>query len=185
MSKFIDVNTFEIVDDVFEVDDDIAETISILNKKGYRTTYCCSGHVDPEINSFIYIPKEHYEKIKDMINGCVIFGEQVRNGRECYVAFSGFDFPELYISFAQEYDFPSIPEGFYFDGDRISKDFPLVIEPFDVTTDDGIVSKMIPGKLVSEEEAETQVKNANLELLEWAKSLDYINTNDNSRRILK
>ena len=33
MSKFMDVNTFEIVDNVFEVDDDIAETISILNKK--------------------------------------------------------------------------------------------------------------------------------------------------------
>ena len=35
MSKFIDVNTFEIVDNVFEVDDDIAETISILNKKSF------------------------------------------------------------------------------------------------------------------------------------------------------
>jgi len=30
----------------FEVDDLIAPAISILNKKGYRTAFCCSGHVD-------------------------------------------------------------------------------------------------------------------------------------------
>ena len=44
---FIDSKTYEIIKDeqVIEVDDAIAETISVLNKKGYKTKYCCSGHV--------------------------------------------------------------------------------------------------------------------------------------------
>ncbi len=35
-----------------EIDDDIVEAISTLNKKGYITDYCCSGHIDSPI---IYI----------------------------------------------------------------------------------------------------------------------------------
>ena len=34
MHKYLNSNTFEIVNDIFEVDKLIAETISILNKKG-------------------------------------------------------------------------------------------------------------------------------------------------------
>lgn len=45
MSKFIDINTFEIKDNYFEVDDNIAEAISLLNKKGYTTKNCCEGHL--------------------------------------------------------------------------------------------------------------------------------------------
>ena len=45
MSKFIDINTFEIKDNYFEVDDNIAEAISLLNKKGYKTRNCCEGHL--------------------------------------------------------------------------------------------------------------------------------------------
>ena len=48
--KYINKETFEIVDNVFEVDEDISQTISILNKKGYYTKYCCSGHAkDPRL----------------------------------------------------------------------------------------------------------------------------------------
>lgn len=45
MHKYINNNTYEIINNVFEVDDLMGETISILNKKGYHTLYCCSGHV--------------------------------------------------------------------------------------------------------------------------------------------
>ena len=41
MSKYIDKTTFDIVENVFDVDDDIANSISILNKKGYYTQYSC------------------------------------------------------------------------------------------------------------------------------------------------
>ena len=36
MSKFIDINTFEIKDNYFEVDDNIAEAISLLNKRSKK-----------------------------------------------------------------------------------------------------------------------------------------------------
>ena len=43
---YIDAKTFDIVENpsVFEVDNKIAEAISILNKKGYRTIFSCQGH---------------------------------------------------------------------------------------------------------------------------------------------
>ena len=46
MRKYIDSKTFDIIEnpDFFKVDYDIAETISVLNKKGYRTIFSCSGH---------------------------------------------------------------------------------------------------------------------------------------------
>lgn len=46
-NKYISTINYEIIDkpDFFEVDEKIAETISILNKKGYITQYSCSGHV--------------------------------------------------------------------------------------------------------------------------------------------
>ena len=48
--KYINSETFEIMNNIIEVDEAIAETISILNKKGYYTKYCCSGHVkDPRL----------------------------------------------------------------------------------------------------------------------------------------
>ena len=40
-SSFDDIR---IESSVFEVDDFIAPIISRLNKKGYKTLYCCSGH---------------------------------------------------------------------------------------------------------------------------------------------
>lgn len=47
---YISYDDYEISKDPFEngfeVDDLIAPAISILNKKGYRTAFCCSGHPD-------------------------------------------------------------------------------------------------------------------------------------------
>ena len=46
--KYISNENFEIIENptFFEVDEEIAETISILNKKGYKTRYCCAGHIE-------------------------------------------------------------------------------------------------------------------------------------------
>jgi hypothetical protein len=38
-----------------ELDINLAEIVSILNKKGYRTAYCCEGHINGEGISFTYI----------------------------------------------------------------------------------------------------------------------------------
>lgn len=55
---YIDSKKFDIYQDIddkrikaslFNVDEFIAPIISILNKKGYKTEYCCSGHYDESI----------------------------------------------------------------------------------------------------------------------------------------
>jgi hypothetical protein len=43
---YIDIEDIRIKSPLFEVDDLIAPVISMLNKKGYITTFCCSGHCD-------------------------------------------------------------------------------------------------------------------------------------------
>lgn len=48
---YIDKETYDIVmnkkndESYFECDDNMAPIISILNKKGYKTAYCCEGHI--------------------------------------------------------------------------------------------------------------------------------------------
>ena len=39
-----------------EIDENIAEIISILNKKGYRTMFCCGGHIYVENIRQGYVP---------------------------------------------------------------------------------------------------------------------------------
>ncbi|MBN2838591.1 MAG: hypothetical protein JXM74_07520, partial [Fusobacteriaceae bacterium] len=50
--KFINYNSFDIEENKnnlnFEVDDLMASTISILNKKGYYTVSSCAGHASYE-----------------------------------------------------------------------------------------------------------------------------------------
>ena len=163
MAKYINAKTFDMVDDVFEVDDLIAETITTLNKKGYRTTYCCSGHSDPDITGIVYIDKVNYERLKDAFPNIIVIGEQIRNGVEKVVAFNVTSVQELYISFAEEYEFPTLPEDFWYEDGRISMEFPLYKEP---------------GELYPEEVIKLQIERANLELLKWAKSLEYAKTID-------
>lgn len=55
---YINKDTFEIyenligyeneLDNYFECDEFIAYTIMLLNIKGYKTNYCCAGHIYPE-----------------------------------------------------------------------------------------------------------------------------------------
>ncbi len=47
-----------------EIDDDILDTIKILNDKGYKTTYCCAGHVDKSQPIHIYISFDKFNDIK-------------------------------------------------------------------------------------------------------------------------
>jgi hypothetical protein len=44
--------------DVVEIDELFIPLITELNKKGYKTNYCCSGHIDSISNSYIYFKDE-------------------------------------------------------------------------------------------------------------------------------
>jgi hypothetical protein len=43
---YYDITDIRVRAPLFEVDEMIAPVISLLNKKGYWTVYCCSGHFD-------------------------------------------------------------------------------------------------------------------------------------------
>ena len=56
--------------DMVEIDDLILPIIKILNQKGYKTEYCCSGHLtERDTNTYIVFDKNTIPKIipKDFI----------------------------------------------------------------------------------------------------------------------
>ena len=74
--KFIDALSYEIISDelIIEVDPDIAEAISLLNQKGYKTKACCSGHA---------LDLNYYKQICDI---SLLDEEEIKK-----------DYPEYYI----------------------------------------------------------------------------------------
>lgn len=76
----INKKTFEIVQvtdvwkkkEYFECDDMIAPTISILNKKGYRTLFCCGGHPYDDLSTaVVYSATMDAERIVPPIKGTI------------------------------------------------------------------------------------------------------------------
>ena len=49
-----DSNIDNFLDDYFDVDDYIARPVQTLNRKGYRTQFCCSGHPYEDIDESYY-----------------------------------------------------------------------------------------------------------------------------------
>lgn len=95
------------LDDYFEVDELIALPISLLNKKGYLTKFCCSGHAfldRVEIMSS--------EPIEDFTS---VFGiDTARLTDTSYLQICDSS-SECYIIFSHMYILPELPDRFYFD----------------------------------------------------------------------
>ena len=45
--------------DLIEIDPNIADTISILNRKGFHTAFCCEGHGDYGTMGYIYFVRKY------------------------------------------------------------------------------------------------------------------------------
>lgn len=125
---FINKNDFSILsfindimkEDYFECDDLIAPAISLLNKKGYKTMFCCSGHAFPEYLEKIskrYPTPEEMENIMYLINI-----ESSKKLKDIYPDLNTKEYPYFlilnkkahslfYVKFAYEYKFPELPEG--------------------------------------------------------------------------
>ncbi len=66
---YININTYDILevpekddlDDYFECDEFIAPIISLLNKKGYKTKFCCEGHLYDDAFTSQFAPLEDNE----------------------------------------------------------------------------------------------------------------------------
>lgn len=102
----INSKTYEIIDDneIIEVDDNIAEAISLLNKKGYYTKACCGGHVKPPV----YYKKTCKISEYEPSPGNFIISQD----KDEYTYFCLDDFTGIYIKFISDYHFQSIPDGF-------------------------------------------------------------------------
>ena len=111
----------------FECDDLIAPAISLLNKKGYRTRFCCSGHPFPHLDSDIV---DDISLIDDTFFR-VVRKKQIRRNVEkqlkkydredlidsesdLYIVSYTVDHNSFYVSFERIHEFEtSLPEIFY------------------------------------------------------------------------
>ena len=165
MQKYIDSETFDIIDnpDFFEVDIDIAEAVSILNKKGYRTIFSCSGHNrNGFLSHTIKKPIEHYEgwleKYGDDPNAHLVDKDDNYFYHKDDEAAS-----YIYIAFDKKYNFEFLPEGFdYTDYDNIYS-----VNKFCEFFEDG--------KRRLDKEIDKELKQSQELLLDWAKKLKDLN----------
>lgn len=149
MHKYINNNTYEIINNVFEVDDLMGETISILNKKGYHTLYCCSGHVK---DHRLY---EKYHLHKDELDG--IYDYYIINEEDDYVdVLIPYQNTFLYIMFDKIYDF------------KLPKDFKWVDEQTIYSYE---ISYYEDNKKRNSNDIQKEIESVNKELLYWTLSL--------------
>ena len=101
-----------------EVDEQIVDIIITLNKKGYRTKYCCSGHYDDsKITDSISkdnISETEFHKFIEEHN-IPIFSEDENNYYYGYPALG----TSCYISFEKDVEIPFFPEGFEYEEKNI------------------------------------------------------------------
>lgn len=124
---YININTYDILelpekddlDDYFECDEFIAPIISLLNKKGYKTKFCCEGHLYDEAMASIFSPfEENEEPSENTIFGyisheelndsdCRYLVHKRNSGLHGYITFEPFvNFGNLLDSFPEDNAFP-------------------------------------------------------------------------------
>lgn len=165
----MDLISEKVKEQYFECDEMIAPTISLLNKKGYKTKYCCSGHSYPysftkyheslpveleNKNGIILDTVELCDEMKDFYEKC---------GRNCSYKSEVF-YPtikkiRLYILFEKTYNFSNLPKGFFIDERRIDR--TCIRGHFENLNVEGF-SRI------------TIVYEINKSLYEWAESLPYL-----------
>lgn len=156
--KYINFQTKEIENSKtefnFEVDDLMAETISILNKKGYFTTACCSGHT--EYNDWVTeMPKEEVDN--EITKGTIKKEQIIKELDGSYKVGFTITGANIYIGFVNTRFLKTNPEieGIFRTDTLISK--ALVLEE--------------NGKFKNKKEITKEIEEVNSQFLKWAKSL--------------
>jgi len=128
----IDRNTFDILEhcelqsgtgDYFECDEELAGIISILNKKGYRTRFCCSGHLYDDLTDTFSVEDGEMtdDEIRDTVPGVIGIRRRPEGGRQVILRQSVS--LRTYIWFEQGTYLPILPEGFRKQGDELSYNY--------------------------------------------------------------
>jgi len=158
-NRFINLETFEVTENIpnyIMVDKEIANTIAVLNKKGYKTLNSCSGHF-----------KEHRKSLQEKVdlycleeakNNKIYDIEEIQeNAFSCWILHCR---TSIYIMFEKKYEFPSLPEGFELESLNIIR---CTIELLD------------NGKLKEKEIIYKEIEKYNKILEDWANNLPDIN----------
>lgn len=163
---FIDSKTYEIIPDsrIIEVDDEIAETISVLNKKGYRTEYCCGGHINKYEYYSMICDKSFMDEEKLKKDFIEYYISDISNERFRIV------YPKplssIYIKFIKDYKFENLPLGF----EKVSA---FDKEKFDII--EHIINYYQNSVVRDNKDVYNEIIKYNKLLLEWANNLPDIN----------
>lgn len=163
---FIDSKTYEIIPDsrIIEVDDEIAETISVLNKKGYRTEYCCGGHINKYEYYSMICDKSFMDEEKLKKDFIEYYISDISNERFRIV------YPKplssIYIKFIKDYKFENLPLGF----EKVST---FDKEKFDII--EHIINYYQNSVVRDNKDVYNEIIKYNKLLLEWANNLPDIN----------
>ena len=152
----INTSTYDIEnqEEYFNCDKEIAEAISILNKKGYYTEASCAGHIKLIYREQDNIDKSFYEEAKKDIRFIIL-----RERDDSFDALARNSFAQTYIKFKENYSFKTIPDGFEY-----NKKYCILQAHVWYYINDGIVKK-------SYEEIDEELKKYQNNLLIWARKL--------------
>ena len=146
----------------------IAPTIAELRKKGYQTSECCSGHS----NSMHIDSYEHEETLEDgqtlkdflfekYMNGWTVRVTNVKGNRIKIVYM--YDQARTYVFFPKFYSFDiDVPKGFEL---AQGENYTVVQKRYKKIDEKGCY--------ISPRQLEEEIREANEQLLAWAKSLSY------------
>ena len=113
--SFINKNTYEVVDeldDYIYCDYDIRYIISELNRKGYRTLFSCSGHLD--VGLLDYTHKEPIEELEEFLEEAKVDSSLhiIKKDDKYFYHKDEKTYTCTYISFDKVYDFNVLPKDF-------------------------------------------------------------------------
>lgn len=166
MKVYINNDTYDITDDsnnAFLVDELISKTISLLNKKGYKTMACCSGHLLKGDDRY-YIHYVNEEEVKlyknEEYKAIVEYCEEKKLYRiKSLILGLG-----CYIKFETDIQLPNIPDGFEYN--KVSNDLSFMLCYY--VDDEYKILK-------SDKEILDTINMINNELYKWAIKLEIIN----------
>lgn len=161
---FLDVDTYKIylnnaTNNCFEVDGLIAKSIQLLNRKGYKTSFCCSGHYGSDKTEIVELYDEHEN---------VIGETEVSEIRS-----------SIYVAFVEGVELPCIPCGWYVDDL-----YPNVIR---ATINDNAALRNKEGIDGLRERLRVfkQILKRNAQLYSWARTLPCLDIKNNKNNGIK
>lgn len=156
-TRYINKDTWEVCDKplgFIPVDKGIAKTIVLLNQKGYITTSSCEGHHDIRFVNNDEVDIAYLEEFKGDARAII-----KRVSKETFDYWAEILGTSIYVVFAENYEWDSIPEGFVSDGDTLRHSIDYYVD-----------KKRREISSINEE-----IKKYNKILYEWADKLPSIN----------